>query len=345
MPKLKLYTVAQVREWLEHNHSAEGLSEQVIAPTRAWAIIHNPYVKEDDPIVAAIFEKNVVAAYTAAFPEEFGDKRIWWFTTLWCNPNFQGNGYGMIVIGSLAEVYGENCAWDRSGVPETVEIFTHLGNQRVYTPRYIFSDNDIRLNTFVGKLALIRQKCKKYYNRKCHRPISTEYELRYVNHIDDGTYEFIKTHRKDDFFLHSKEMLNWELHYPFMISSPLMGRVQTNMEFHSYRERYTYYAIQVWKNENIIGFYILRLMNDKLSIVYCFYDEAHTNEVFASIVEHIDRISVKEFDTDLQKLADYISANYYFPKHYRRNVSFSPAGNVKIPNVLHMQLGDGDCFA
>ena len=52
MPELKIYTVKDLREWLENNHPAEGLSEQVIAPTRAWAIIHNPYVRDDDAIVS-----------------------------------------------------------------------------------------------------------------------------------------------------------------------------------------------------------------------------------------------------------------------------------------------------
>ena len=61
MPELKLYTVSHLREWLMNNHPADGLSEQVIAPTRAWAIIHNPYVRDDDAIVAAIFEDGELA--------------------------------------------------------------------------------------------------------------------------------------------------------------------------------------------------------------------------------------------------------------------------------------------
>ena len=76
MPELRLYTVAQIREWLEHNQPAEGLSERVIAPTRAWAIVHNPYVKDEDAIVAAIFEDGELAAYTASFPDMLDGKRV-----------------------------------------------------------------------------------------------------------------------------------------------------------------------------------------------------------------------------------------------------------------------------
>lgn len=94
MPELKLYTVKQLRAWLMHNHATEGLSEQIIAPSRAWAIIHNPYVKDEDPVLAAIFVDGEMAAYTAAFPELIEEKRYWWFTSLWCNPKHQGKGFG-----------------------------------------------------------------------------------------------------------------------------------------------------------------------------------------------------------------------------------------------------------
>ena len=72
MPELKLYTVAQLREWLMYNHAPEGLSEQIIAPSRAWAIIHNPYVKDDDPVVAAIFEGRGRSRKTSHFWPLFG---------------------------------------------------------------------------------------------------------------------------------------------------------------------------------------------------------------------------------------------------------------------------------
>lgn len=136
MVDIKLFSVTQIREWLVNNKPADGLSEQVIAPTRAWAIIHNPYVKDDDAIVAAIFEDEQLAAYTAAFPERIEGKRIWWASTLYCNPKFVGRGYGLIVIGSLKEAHDPEPTYDRWGALETVEIFKHLDYPTVYTTRY-----------------------------------------------------------------------------------------------------------------------------------------------------------------------------------------------------------------
>ena len=183
MPELKLYTVAQLREWLEHNHAAEGLSEQIIAPSRAWAIIHNPYVKEDDPVLAAIFVDCEIAAFTAAFPEILGEHRYWWFTSLWCDPKHQGKGFGLIVIGSLAEVYGEEFILDRWGAQETAEIFSCLGTQTIYTPRYIFGSK-IKRHTTKGKLVHFVRSLQKGLHNIVEMPAKQEeYSLRYLTNI------------------------------------------------------------------------------------------------------------------------------------------------------------------
>ena len=77
MPELKLYTTAQLREWVLHNKAVDGLSEKIISRTRAYALINNPYVKEEDPVLAAIFVNGENAAYVTAFPELIENKRYW----------------------------------------------------------------------------------------------------------------------------------------------------------------------------------------------------------------------------------------------------------------------------
>ena len=69
MPELKIYTILDLRNWLIHNHATEGLSDKIIAPQRAYAIINNPYVKDEDSVLCAIFENEIPVAYTATFPD------------------------------------------------------------------------------------------------------------------------------------------------------------------------------------------------------------------------------------------------------------------------------------
>ena len=279
MPELKIYTVKDLLEWLEENHPAEGLSEQVIAPTRAWAIVHNPYVKDEDAIVAAIFEDGELAAYTASFPDMLDGKRVWWASTLYCYPKFTGKGYGLIVVGSLMEAHEPDLTYDRWAAKETVEIFNHFGYQTTYTKRYHLSDGKIDTKSLKGKLAYCLQELKK-----CLHPwpktSKANYTIQYTSSIDDETYEFIRAHRKNDLWLREQEMLNWIVEYPFVKA----GTNEKACVFGRDARMYDYKVAKVYVAEQLHGVYVLRHHDEELSVVYLYYTSEMRDVVFDSII-------------------------------------------------------------
>lgn len=346
MPELKLYTVVQLRDWLEHNHPVDGLSEQIIAPSRAWAIIHNPYVKDDDPVVAAIFEDGEMAAFTSAFPEMIGNQRYWWFTSLWCDPKHQGKGFGLIVIGSLAEVYGEEYILDRWGAKETVEIFSCLGAQTVYTPRYIFGSK-INRQTAKGQLVYVVRSLQKGLHKLIEKPTKHEdYTLRYLSYIDDETYAFIQSHRNQDLFLRTQSMLNWILQYSFTQACPLMEYTMPTTPFAPAKAQSNHiYAVQVWDDSQLVGFYMMKHTESDLHLLYLYYDTEAKNKVFASIRDHVKRMRMEQIMTDNKDLAGYIRKNIYFPKHQTLQIHFAHPKSFILPEAPTLQYGDGDNFS
>ena len=341
MPELKLYTVKDLREWLKNDHPAEGLSERVIAPTRAWAIIHNPYVKDEDAIVAAIFEDGELAAYTASFPDMLDGKRVWWASTLYCYPKFTGKGYGLIVVGSLMEAHEPELTYDRWGAKETVEIFKHLGLQTTYTKRYHLSDKMIDSTTQKGKLAYFAQELQK-----CLHPwpkaSKISYSICYTSYIDGETYEFLKAHRGTDLWLREQGMLNWILSNPFKLSSVLNDRVERKTEFSSEVAFYHYTIVKTYINNELHAVYIIRQNNNALSVLYIYYDEAYHDAVFASMLDHIIAIKPKSFITENKDLCEYVRNRLYFPKYEEERVSLSLP---EINSDFTLQMGDGDSFA
>lgn len=341
MPELKIYTVKDLREWLTNNHPAEGLSERMIAPTRAWAIIHNPYVKDEDAIVAAIFEDGELAAYTASFPEMLDGKRVWWASTLYCYPQFTGKGYGLIVVGSLMEAHEPDLTYDRWGSKETVEIFNHLGYQTIYTKRYHLTDKKIVASLFKGKMAYCAQELKK-----CLHPWQKQkrasYTIQYSESIDDEAYAFIKVHKGTDLWLREPEMLNWILRYPFYISRESRVESRELCEFGDKAKVYAYKVAKVYVGEELQGVYVLRLYDDSLGIVYIYYQEEAKKDVYASIVEKVIEVKPKSFVTENNELYKYVHDRLYFPKMEIENVSLS---FPKIQGIFTMQMGDGDSFA
>lgn len=340
MPELKLYTVSQLRDWLEHNQPAEGLSEQVIAPTRAWAIVHNPFVKDDDVIVAAIFEYGELAAYTASFPDMLDGKRVWWASTLYCYPQFAGRGYGMIVVGSLMEAHEPDLTYDRWGASETVEIFNHFGYQTTYTTRYHLSHGKINTSTLKGKLAYCMQELKK-----CLHPwpkaSNADYTIEFASTIDDEAYAFMQAHKGSNLWLREQDMLNWIVSYPFVKA----GKKETECVFGADTKLYEYKVAKVYSQGQLVGVYILRVHDDEFSVVYIYYSEECKDIVYASITNQLIAIKPKEFVTEDKVFFAYVREYLYFPKMLEEKVSLSlPLNNNNVAEYT-LQLGDGDSFA
>ena len=344
MPELKIYTVKDLREWLENYHPAEGLSERVIAPTRAWAIIHNPYVKDEDAIVAAIFEDGELAAYTASFPDLLDGKRVWWASTLYCYPKYTGKGYGLIVVGSLMEAHEPDMTYDRWAAKETVEIFNHFGYQTTYTKRYHLSDKKIDTTTFKGKLAC----CAQALNTCLHpwpKISKTNYTVQYAERIDDEAYTFIKAHKGTDLWLREQAMLNWIMEYPFYKCRKLIDDSREKCFFGDEAEKYEYRVAKVYVDEQLQGVYVLRLHDDELSVVNLYFTDEKHEVVFDAIIDYIIANKPKSFVTENRYLSERVRECLYFPKTEEENVSLSLPDNQQDLINFTLQLGDGDSFA
>lgn len=325
-----------------HNKPAEGLSEQVIAPTRAWAIIHNPYVKDDDAIVAAIFEDGELAAYTASFPDMLDGQRIWWASTLYCYPQFAGRGYGMIVVGSLMEAHDPDLTYDRWGGNETVEICNHLGLITTYSPRYYLKDKSINTTTLKGKLVALFHFIKKSIHPK--KLSNVNYSLRYATYVDGEAYAFMKEHKGNDLWLREQKMLNWILSYPMWQGCMLPNRVEKDLEFTANTTSFNYKVVKMYLDGTLQGVYVLRRNGDTLSVIYLYYAQEYRDWVFTSIVDHIITEQPICIILESKELRDYIQNELHFQKTEKDQISISIPQGVTIPETYALQFGDGDSF-
>ena len=344
--RLELFTVQQVRQWLKTGKGERGLSDEVIPRTRAWAIINGPYAQEDDPVVVAIFVNDKIAAHVLTFPELIKGERYWWFPDLWCAPEHEGKGYSLIVIGTIVEMFGADHCLDKWGAPEAVNVFQYLGLKTTYLPRYVLGAS-IDKTTTKGKLVHLVRTIQKYLHRLVERPHKREnYSLRYMSFIDTETYGFIKDHRNDDYILHAQEFMNWVLQYPFSIAAPMIERVENVLLFAAAETPDTQlYAVSVYNEREIIGFYLLKRLKKKLHVLYLYYDSVHRTQVFASIRDHILRLSMEQCYTENIDLANYLKQQIYFPKCSQMDVSFTYPSSMTQPTAGNVQYGDGDCFA
>lgn len=343
--EVKHFTVEQIRDWLEHNKAVEGLSSEVIRPDFAWALIHHPNVLDNEPMVAAVYDNGILAAATCASPECMAKplyrddnghaKRVWWFPMLWVKPEYRGKGYGLVVIGSLAEIYGMDCAWTVWAVKESIEIFEFLGCKTYYFPHYFMNERHYSA-TIKGRLADIKQKVVKWWrNRKKPALPHYDYSLRYLNNVDDESYEFICQNSKDNVFLSSQEILNWELQYPWNISMPLSNRVPVDGKyFHDRLPLFQYSFVQVWSQNRLVGVYRFNRHDTGITVDLIYYDKKDAETVYASVVEHIQCLKANHFDTEDVGLAGFVQKYIYFPICKVEKLSLSISPKIQVPENI-----------
>lgn len=343
--RLELFTVADVRDWIVHNRSVRGLSEQLIAKTRAWAIVNNPYAEDELNIVSAIFVNDEVAAYTYLFPDEVNRKRVYWNTVLYCSPKFEGRGFAAIVIGQFVELYGENY-YDLDAAPASIENLKYNGLKVTFLEQYVLEKKHIRTDSLRGKLAQWKENYR-YVTQGMEQRLRGEianaiYRNEYVEFIDDDTYSFIKKHAKNDVFLRSQESLNWILRYPFMQDSPVANRVERTTAFASTKSKFRYHAVRVVVDKDLVGFYILNESAEMLYINYIYVDTAYEKEVFYSLAEHVLQLEAKKVFTAHAGFAEFLNAYKLYPRYLIYKKSFAYPEGFVYDKAKSIQAGDGD---
>lgn len=343
--RLELFTVQQVRNWLKTGVGERGLTEEVISRTRAWSIIHNPYATDDLNIISAIFVNNEVAAYTHLFPDEQNGQRIYWNTTLYCAPKYEGRGYAAIVIGQFCEIYGERY-FDLNAAAASIANLKFCGLNVAYVPQYVFSGKAIRGNGLKARMA--RWKECVAYICTTRRPKLIQdikkatYNIRYASFVDDKVYAFIRNHSDNDVFLRSQAMFNWIQQYPLMQDSPLIDRVEPDSEFSSTVANAHMYGVEVYRNKELAGFYILNVSNQAVDVSYVYYASEYSQEVFLSIAEHIIHFNKPQVLMSDNQLSDFLKGYQLYTKWTERRKSFAYPPSFAYDASKHIQSGDGD---
>ena len=352
--RLELFSVAEVKQWLISGISVRGLSEAIIAKPRAYAIIHNPYVTEDLKIISALFVNDQVVAYTCLFPDKVRvldwngnpmQKLIYWNTTLYCNPKYEGRGYAFCVIGQFCELYGDDY-FDLDAAPASIENLKYAGLHVEYINQYQLARKTIGTIGLKSIIARIKEKCllalmsKK---RSLRKQINTcTYTVEYVHFVDDETYRFICKHATNDLFLRTQEMFNWILTYPFMCSCPVISRVGSDNVFSSNRKQFAFYGVRVLVDNQLVGFCIYSDSEEVLYLNYLYYDINNEKEVYCSIAEHVVLADRAKVHTSNEKLWNFLSNYKLYLKSYVQKKSFAYPANFIYNHQYQMQAGDGD---
>lgn len=342
-----LYTIFQLLEWLLQN-VGNGITDSMIAHQRAWALLNNPCAKNDDLVISAVLANDRVIGYTAIFAEDlkkpFAGHRFYWGSSQWVEPEYRGKGISAKMMLIMKEAINHRYLGLDSSIA-SCKLDQKQGYKIVYYPRYFFQWKTTKSTLF----SLIKERYVQCMNRNIIRQLlQYDYTNRYIPTIDGKTYDFICSHSQGDLFLRSQEMLNWVLHYPFLCAIENDAHAEKEKcEFGSYVDEFEMNAIQVYVENQLRGVYIYSIVDGIFKVLYLYYDEQYSEQVFASLVVKALQRNVMQFRTFNRALYDYMNRKgirNINSKYTIDQISLTLPPDIEIDQSLSIQGGDGDMF-
>ena len=348
MSTYKTYSVAELRAWLIDNEQ-NGISEWSIDPCRAFAFINNPCAKDDDPALVVVFDDTgTPIGFTGAIAEDFAEGnlkgRYYWGSTEWLNPAYRGKGIAAEMMKKIKEDVGFDKYLALESSEASVRLDKKQGSDIQYYPRIRYG---------LSSKSSFAARCYSYYlivhnRRSLARLRKYSYQNNYVVFIDENTYGFIKAHSGQDLFLRKKEMLNWMLHYPFLLPVGEDKHAMKNQcEFGSMVSYHAWTAVKVMIEGTLRGFYIVSQTDKVRTLRYLYYDKESEDAVFASVANDLIRDGVEEirfFPVAFHEFLLRHSIKRINRKNMKEPIAFTfPQGLDFDPSKL-VQGGDGDMF-
>lgn len=343
----RLYTLKDLKDWLLRDAS-NSISDYMITHARAWALINNPSAKDDDLALVAVFDRDRPIGYTALFPDKLQkpllEAKYYWGTTQWIEPEYRGKGISAEMMLLMKEAINHRyLGLDSSAA--SCKLDQKQGYLISYYPRYFYVWNKNQLGV-IGRLKRIYVQCTN--EKAIKRLRNYSYTNRFVNYIDDTMYDFIKSHSQSNLFLRSKEMLNWQLQYPFVQVVTKDNHLETeNCEFGAYVRSHKNDVVQVYYNNTLCGVYVLNIIDGICSVQYLYFDEKYKSNVFASLAVNVLQSHLMKFRTFNKELYEFMKAHGIKNMNSNFNteqISLTLPPDVEIDPSLSIQGGDGDMF-
>ncbi len=351
MVSYQLHTVSEVKSWLDRGF-VEVILDNTIAYSRAYSMVHSPYVKDDDVLVISATDGDKVVGYTAIFPEHLARPDMWIATgtTLWVNPDYADDFVGYNLVQRLWMSYPQ-CAVIGSDVSRPAALIDKLLGAKITKcarKEYVLN-RTIEVRSLRNLGSLIFEPFRKYRQKKAiHRVLASISSNMYVEArgtIDAKAYEFIQSHSADDTFLRSRETLNWIMQYPFGVENPVSKRQMHRGTFLEQASVHRNHLLYIYHSADLVGVVMLVQRGTEAHVKMLYADEAYRQQVFAVIIEATLQMGAKQLYSLNSKLNDYIESAHISLKAYNREILFTYPKTMNLEQPLVLQGIEGDMFA
>jgi len=363
--EIKTFTVADLKTALV---SEDFWLTQTLPITkhRALSYSRNPRAEEDDSVLLVAYQDNRVVGYLGILPDKIfvndAVYKLGWLTSWWVDPSCATTGAGAILLFKALNAYDQYLGV--SGSSRAARKALQVSQKFVALKPLQGLDIRLRLNLtrdilrrfpalrifrvlfkicdeLMDEVVNLRHFFWQQRNNPCQR-----LTFEYISAIDEETDHFIKQYQKHDLTRKEKSDLNWIMNYPWILSAPLKDAASKKYYFSSRADRFSYLGVKVFEHPNeMIGFFLLKVRNDRMSVVYAYFESRHATSIIAAVFHHalVMNMSILSlYDEQLVAGFSDLGCPCWSTQKKSREFSLSKAfADIPLANY-RLQGGDGD---
>ena len=363
--EIKAHTVADLSTAL----LSEDFWHKKILPItkhRALSYSHNPRADKDDPVLLVAYQDGQVIGYLGILPDKiYADEavhKLGWLTSWWVDPSSAATGVGTVLLFKALNAYEQQLgvsgsSKDARKVLDATQKFMPLKPLKGLDIKLRFNASGAvlrkrpALRPFRLLLKLFDGLTDEIVNLRSHiwqrnNAILRHLTFEYISTVDEETGEFIKRHNRQDLTRKTGADLNWIMNYPWILSAPLKDSAGKRYYFSSRSDRIFYLGVKVFEQHNeMVGFFLLKVRDDRMSIVFSYFDPRHALSVTAVAVYHALKTGIRIlslYDELLVKSFAELRCPCWSAKRNSRGFSLSKAF-ADIPlGDCRLHGGEGD---
>ena len=363
--EIKAFTIADLKNALK---SEDFWLTDILPITkqRASSYTRNPRANENDPVLLVAYQDSRVIGYLGILPDKIfvNDEifKLGWLTSWWVDASCATPGVGVALLFKALNAYDQYVGVSGSSKSarkalhasqkfmdlkplQMLDIRVRLNLTRLFSRRFralkkfrvLFKICDVLIDEVVN----LRFSYWQRRNDSCQR-----LAFEYIAAIDEETGRFMQRHYQHDLTRKEKSDLSWIMNNPWILSAPLKDSLSKRYYFSLRASRFFYLGVKVFEQNNeMIGFFLLKVRDDRMSIVYSYYDSRHAEPVAAAAIQQALAMEVSILSLYDQRLIDgfaKLGCPCWSVKKKSRGFSVSTAIEGIRQTNYRLHAGDGD---
>jgi hypothetical protein len=363
--ELKTFTVAELRTALLSEDF--WLSKTLpITKQRAVSFCRNPRAEADDPVLLVAYKGRQVLGYLGILPDRIfvndAGRRLGWLTGWWVDPSAAASGVGVGLLFKALNLYGGHIGV-AGGSKEARKVINASQKFFEFKPlkgidiklrmkteksigREIPWTKVFRVGFRVADVVLDEVLNLRYLSWERRNRVRRRLGFEYLASVDAEAGRFIERQNHRDLTRKGKAELDWIMTCPWIVSAPEKDAAGRRYFFSSVAERFFHLGVKVFDPKNeMVGFLMLRVRNDRMSVSYAHFEDRHAPEMAAAAVHHalaMDAAGLSLYDERLVKSLSNLGCPCWSTRSVSRGFFLpkSLAGDLRAECRLHG--GDGD---